>query len=380
MTTIVIIANYSRDHQESMHKFARMLQRGYYSNGVKVIKFRPPVFFGIFWNKTTNGLAKWMSYLDKWLLAPISLFLIRIKFIFKSHLYFHIADHSNAPYLFWLPKKKTLITCHDVLAIRGALGHQDTWCRASFTGKLLQLWILRNLLNARHIAAVSQTTLHQLCELANQYKKKINNWSVIYNGLNASFNSMEEEYILNHLRQLNIDTETPYLLHVGSSLPRKNRIMLLRMLVLLSDHFNGNIVFAGRPIDDECIQFIHKHHLEDRVIVIENPGHQSLLALYSGCNALIFPSWSEGFGWPVIEAQACGAPVIASNIMPIPEIGGDGAYYASPDNVDDFAEAYIKLKDHNKKISLIQAGFRNLERFSTSEMINSYLNQFKNGL
>jgi glycosyltransferase involved in cell wall biosynthesis len=377
MMTIVVIANYSRDHQESMNKFARMLQRGYYSNGVKVIKFRPPVFFGIFWHKTTSGIGKWMSYLDKWILAPIILLFIRIQFIFKQELFFHIADHSNAPYLFWLPKSKTLITCHDVLAIRGALGDKDARCNASFTGKLLQIWILKNLLRARNVGAVSQTTLSQLQELARHFKKTIHNREVIYNGLNASFYPMQEEYVISHLKRAGIDTEKPYLLHVGSSLPRKNRLMLLKMLLLLGDDFKGNIIYAGRPLDSECLNFINEHQLQERVEVIIDPAHQLLLALYSCCEAFIFPSWSEGFGWPVVEAQACGAPVIASNIMPMPEIAGDGALFASPASTTDFVNAYYQLKDPGKKESLIKAGFLNLERFSTAEMIKSYMQNFK---
>ena len=375
--TIVVIANYSRDHQESMNKFARMLQRGYYSNGVKVIKFRPPVFFGIFWRKTTSGIGKWMSYLDKWIVAPIILLFIRIQFIFNTDVQFHISDHSNAPYLFWLPKSKTLITCHDVLAIRGALGDTDARCNASFTGKLLQLWILSNLLRARNIGAVSQTTLIQMQELANRFKKKIYNWNVIYNGLNASFYPMEEAYTISHLKKAGTDPAKPYLLHVGSSLPRKNRLMLLKMLLLLGDDFKGNIIYAGRPLDSVCINFINEHQLQDRVQEIIDPGHQLLLALYSGCEAFIFPSWSEGFGWPVIEAQACGAPVITSNIMPMPEIAGDGALFASPESTTDFVNAYYQLKAPQKKESLVKAGFLNLERFSTAEMINSYLQNFK---
>ena len=377
MMTIVVIANYSRDHQESMNKFARMLQRGYYSNGVKVIKFRPPVFFGIFWHKTTSGIGKWMSYLDKWIVAPIILLFIRIQFIFNTDVQFHISDHSNAPYLFWLPKSKTLITCHDVLAIRGALGDKGTRCNASFTGKLLQIWILKNLLRARNVGAVSQTTLIQMQELAHRFKKKIYNWNVIYNGLNASFYPMQEEYVISHLNRAGIDTEKPYLLHVGSSLPRKNRLMLLKMLLLLGDDFKGNIIYAGRPLDSECLNFISEHQLQERVEVIIDPAHQLLLALYSCCEAFIFPSWSEGFGWPVVEAQACGAPVIASNIMPMPEIAGDGALFASPASTTDFVNAYSQLKDPGKKESLIKAGFLNLERFSTAEMIKSYMQNFK---
>lgn len=375
--TLLIIANYRKDHQESMSRFAHMLEIGYKSENINAIIIRPFHLFGYLFKQTSTGLGKWVGYVDKWILTPLYLILIRLFYSLRNEVYYHIADHSNAPYIFWLPQKKTIITCHDVLAIRGALGDRNAWCRPSIAGIWLQRWILVNLLKAKLIGAVSKTTLDQLILLDRSNKSNKVNWRVIYNGFNSSFYKPNTLFVQTNLEENKIDNNRPFLLHVGSALPRKNRIMLIKMVIELGDDFIGNIVFAGKPLESEIINIIQQNKLNDRVHVIVNPNNDLLLALYAACDAFIFPSWSEGFGWPVIEAQACGAPVIASNLQPMPEIAGKGALFASPDNALDFANAYRELKISTKRKSIIEAGFRNTHRFSSSVMIKEYLSLFQ---
>lgn len=359
-------------------RFANMLNRGYKSAGIDVVKFYPPLFFAFFSSQTMAGFGKWLAYLDKWLLCPFFILLLRVRFFYQTNIFFHIADHSNAPYLFWLPKRKSLITCHDVLAIRGALGDKDAWCVPSRLGIYFQKWILSHLVKAENIAAVSTTTLTQLKLLSKQNANHSSNWRLVYNGFNNTYIRPSEDYIFGRLTRENQQLKEPFLLHVGSGLPRKNRMMLIKMLLELGDAFMGNIVFAGKPLDNSLLEMIQRHQLSSRVIVVENPSHHLLLSLYAKCEALIFPSYSEGFGWPVIEAQACGAPVISSDIMPMPEIAGKGAIYASPYDVSAFADAYLMLAKPEKRKSLIQDGYANIERFDTSKMIRSYLTFFNN--
>jgi glycosyltransferase involved in cell wall biosynthesis len=113
--------------------------------------------------------------------------------------------------------------------------------------------------------------------------------------------------------------------------------------------------------------------MQNRVKSIVKPGHETLLALYSLCDAFIFPSFSEGFGWPVIEAQACGAPVIASDIEPMPEVSGGGALHANPKTAADFADAFLSLQNKALREQLVNKGFENCKRFSSEKMIDAYL-------
>jgi len=374
---LIIVGNYMPDHQESMNRFAHMLVNNYSQCGLSNELLLPPVFMGLFLKNSKNGISKWVGYLDKYFVMPIYLILYRCRHILSSNQYYHIADHSNAPYLFFLPKKRTIITCHDVLAIRGALGYKEAMCEASAFGKILQKWILFSLLKAKNIASVSSYTLNQLLELSNNYGRTPQNWAVIHNSLNADFYQLSLNKVYDIFKKNNLCLDTGYLLHVGSSLPRKNRSLLIKMLISLGNSYNGKVVFAGVKLDKGLIDLISVNNLFNRVVSIEKPSHILLQALYSGCDAFIFPSYSEGFGWPIIEAQACGAPVLSSEFGPMQEVGGDGAFYADPHDPASFANAFNSLNQDLEKEKVVKNGFINIKRFNNDQMIRSYIDMFE---
>ena len=168
----------------------------------------------------------------------------------------------------------------------------------------------------------------------------------------------------------------PFLLHVGSRLMRKNRKLLLDMIALLGFRWDGNICYAGEPIDEELSNYARSLGLEERIISIEKPDHLTLVALYNAATVFIFPSFSEGFGWPVIEAQACGTPVIASNIESLMEVSDGTALHADPSKPEQFAEAFLSLKNDVLKLELIENGFKNTLRFRPERMVNAYLDLY----
>lgn len=371
----ILIGNYPADKQESMERFALMLASGLLEANIDAFIWRPIVLLGKIPRSTNAGLGKWLGYIDKWLLFPI---VIKWRLLTKKHnitlkTHFHICDHSNAPYLKFLPSSRTAITCHDVLAIRGALGYADAYCPASPFGKVLQKWILNSLKSAESIACVSKYTLNQLKEITESKGEK-HNWTTIYNALNNKFNIVDLDTRKLILEKLGIDKEQPFLLHVGSNLKRKNRSLLLYMLNELKPLWSGYICFAGEGVDEDLNNLANSLQLKNRIITIVKPTNLELQVLYNTCEAFIFPSFSEGFGWPIIEAQACGAPVIASNIEPMPEVSGGVAIYANPSNPQDFAKAFLELKNKQIKDDLVAKGQENCSRFSKHGMISSYLN------
>ncbi|MFD3002771.1 glycosyltransferase family 4 protein [Pontibacter toksunensis] len=371
---IILIGNYQLDRQESMDRFADMLVMGLRKTGLELEFWRPVECFGAMAKSTTSGVGKWIGYIDKWLLYPIILWWrVRRLGLDNKAVLFHICDHSNAPYLQFLPNFNTGITCHDVLAIRGALGDKDTHCKASLFGKILQKWILKYLLKANRLAAVSEQTLHQLQNLAQVDKTHLNTWRVIHNAFNAEFRIMEEQERNSLLHKAGINPKEPFVLHVGSGLPRKNRKLLLDMVDCLGSGWNGNICFAGEAPDKDLVSHVYSLSLQERVYFVVSPSHSTLVALYNGCEAFIFPSFSEGFGWPLIEAQACGAPVIASNIEPMPEVSGGAALHVDPSRPQDFAQAFNTLQNEDIRSKLIKLGLENALRFQTKQMIESYL-------
>jgi glycosyltransferase involved in cell wall biosynthesis len=103
--------------------------------------------------------------------------------------------------------------------------------------------------------------------------------------------------------------------------------------------------------------------------------NEDLRALYSLAELVLFPSWAEGFGWPILEAQACGCRVVTTGRPPMTEVGGQAAAYLDPADVADAAEAVRRVlgetdADRNARV---RAGLANARRFSTDKMIDKYL-------
>lgn len=375
---MILIGNYPGDRQESMVRYVLALRDNLLKNEVKVEIIHPKSFFAPADKITTSGLLKWLGYLDKYMVFPIFL-LRKVLGEYKNKqedVFFHICDHSNAMYLKFLPRNASGITCHDVLAIQGALGYEEARCRATKIGKLLQKWILKNLKEAHILTTVSQYTMDQLSQLCGIENGSKSTWRVIHNSFNSSFWPMEENESSELLKAIEFP-EAPFILHVGSGLPRKNRELLLKMVEILGNRWHGNICYAGESLDNDFFKNAEKLGLKNRVISVVRPDHQVLVALYSSCEAFIFPSFSEGFGWPVIEAQACGAPVLASSISPLHEIGGEAAVYADPYNPEDFAQSFINLCQKERKNELRAQGFENCKRFDSQNLTRNFINLYQ---
>lgn len=357
-----------------MQRFATMLATGFQELGITTETWRPVQLFGTGSKPTDVGLRKWLGYLDKWVLFPVILRWRQRRYAQQADVRFHICDHSNSPYLGHLDNQRTSITCHDVLAIRGALGHSDAYSAASRMGKKLQQWILHHLSQAQRLACVSQLTLEQLINLERgAHAKHPANWQVIHNAFNADFRPMPLAERAAVLQQAGLTLTAPFLLHVGSGLQRKNRVMLLEMVHALGSRWAGTICLAGEAPDEALLARVSALGLQDRFRAVVKPDHQTLVALYSHCEAFVFPSFSEGFGWPVIEAQACGAPVIASSVAPMPEVSGGAALHASPNDAQAFAEALLALQQPATRAALIAQGFENCHRFTLQHMTQAYL-------
>lgn len=370
---IILIGNYKIDNQYSMLIFEALLAEGYIKSKLDISVIRPSEIFGKLSFKRLS-LIKWLGYIDKFLLFPMQILVLRLKNkILFNKVNYHICDHSNAFYLHFLPKNKTIITCHDVLAIRAGLGYSDTYCYATKSGRVLQKVILNALSGAKKLVAVSEFTLNQLYAIdtkPNITKK----WICIHNALSEKFKALPENHRHEVLDKFPFLKDSPIILHVGSDLERKNRKLLVYLIYELQNDWNGLLVFAGEPLNAELAGLIEKLNISDRVLQIHHPTDREIIGLYSMCQAMIFPSFSEGFGWPIIEAQACGAPVITSNKAPMMnEVGGVAALYADPDDVISFAEQFRKFNNEGFRKEVIRLGYENTKRFDFEKTISQYV-------
>ena len=366
---LVLLANYRPDRQESMLRFAEMLRAGFAERrDVDVSVWHPPVVLGHVARLLGGRWRKWFGYVDQYLIAPLALLFKRIG---DRDVRYHICDHSNAPFSQVLPPARTTVTCHDVIAIEAAGGNEAYGVRPTGLGLYQQRYIRHYLLRQRRVACVSAYTLDRLRSLDPDGDAGAGRvWEVIPNAFNAVFSPRPWDERLG--RRLGVEP-LGYLFHLGSGHPRKNR---KRLLDLLAHRRRGGaserLVLAGRP--PSPAELAHAEHLSlgEAVTWLGSVSHEEALTLYSHCHAFVFPSLSEGFGWPIIEAQACGAPVVCSARAPMPEVGGEGALYADPLSTADFAAALAKLDDHGARERLVHDGFLNAERFRAPAIIDAY--------
>jgi glycosyltransferase involved in cell wall biosynthesis len=170
-----------------------------------------------------------------------------------------------------------------------------------------------------------------------------------------------------------------YVLHVGSNQIRKNREAVLRVFAKIALGTDLYVVFAGEALSQELLALGNLLGINDRMIQITNPSDLELEALYSSAAAFLFPSRFEGFGWPLIEAQACGCPVVASDIAPFREVLMNSALLFPIDRENDMAAGLLRLiVDKEFWHEIQQRGYENVKtRFTTSRMIDDYLALYK---
>lgn len=368
---VLLIGNYPPDQQQSMQRFGTMMLQGLTAAGVAAELIQPAPYFGRF-QLAGRSIGKWLGYVDKFLLFPRRL---RRK-VSAGCSVVHICDHSNAMYASQIKNVPVLVTCHDLLAVRGALG-QETDCPASFAGNYLQRWILRGLGQADAVACVSDATLRDAERLIDRTDGRPR-LEVIRNGLNYPYQKVTAE--IGHARLASVralDRDRPFILHVGSNLRRKNREGVLRIFGLIKNDWNGQLVLAGDPLTRELHSLGEQLGLAERMIEVVHPGSELLEALYSSALALLYPSRFEGFGWPIIEAQACGCPVICTNRPPFPEIGGDAVLTHDLEDEKGFAAGIMRMLDATERERWSKKGLRNAERFKADNMIARYLDLYR---
>ena len=338
-----------------MLRVAQLLSRSYSLYGYRVDLIHPPVWFGSL-PLIPSRIRKYLGYLDKLIVFPPWLFVYSRRYDLV-----HIADHSNSFYSFFLRPDRTILICHDLLAIRGAMGDPTAFCDASSFGIWLQRLIMAGLRRPRAVSFISKATLNDFERLIGCPDRQRH--SVTHLPLNASFERDVNSESVSQSEFFQRPSK-PFLLMVGSALPRKNRALALDLLEQLGHSSPYSLVFAGEPLTSAEQHFQTRSPYGARLVSIVSPSHAMLNFLYCQAHALLFPSFSEGFGWPLIEAQASGCPVIASTTTSIPEVAGDGALFADPTDIAAFRLHVLSLEDSNRRAWLVQEGYANCQRFT----------------
>ena len=248
-----------------------------------------------------------------------------------------------------------VVTVHD-------LGyHHFPEAHTSFQRWYLRFTTRRHTRTARHIIADSGATKTDLIRFYNADPHAI---SVVHLGLDDDLQPVKNPTPI--LQKYGIRGN--YLLYLGTLQPRKNLVRLLDAFQRVSkNHPNVTLVLAGGKgwLFDKIQTQIENLNLGKRVILPGFIPQADKAALLSGATAYLFPSLYEGFGLPVLEAMACGTPVLTANTSSLPEVAGDAALFVSPTDTTAIAEGISALlTDSALRENLVRKGFARAKQFS----------------
>lgn len=247
-----------------------------------------------------------------------------------------------------------IVTVHDLERISFPFSPQNVLEEANLKTDVIAIR------QAEHVIAVSENTKKDLIDLLKVPEEKI---SVVYNGVNHGLFKPGGQSVY----------PFPYLLYVGSERLRKNLPRLLEAFARLKNSpglADIKLVKVGSPgrsgtFRQATLNKVKELGLEDEVIFVENVADELLPAYYASARAVVYPSLYEGFGLPVLEAMACGSPVITSNLSSLPEVAGDSALLVDPYDVGDIFRAMLRLlNDEGLRTELSIKGIERSRFFS----------------
>jgi glycosyltransferase involved in cell wall biosynthesis len=241
----------------------------------------------------------------------------------------------------------------------------------------LVAWRLNSLLKigmrtAGCVLCVSHTTLADVHRL---FRVPLDRLAVAYNGVGAEFRPTPPDTARKLMRE-RLGIDYPYLLFLGKLEPRKNVMRLIEAYAKYRQDTGSDarLLLAGHrtAVTPEIQGLVKRLHLEAHVM---QPGYVSstdLPLLYSGARMFLFPSLWEGFGIPMIEAMACGTPVLTSNVSCLPEVAGDAAVIVNPWKVDSIAEGMARI-DASDTTQMALRGFERARQFTWERSARSTL-------
>jgi glycosyltransferase involved in cell wall biosynthesis len=279
--------------------------------------------------------------------------------------------HYNAPLLY---RGKLLVTIHDLTHI----------VDATFKRSMASQVYARPMLNlvarkAKHIVTDSDFTKGQIIEHLRVSPSKI---SVIRLGVSPHFHPKDRREAAARVSS-EIGVEGPYLLFVGNLRPHKNVTTLLRAFAALPARRNADyrllILGEGRKWEDVLMAECHRLGVAEAVRFVPRVSYEMLPWVYAAADLLVLPSFIEGFGLPVLEAMACGTPVVCSRAAALPEVAGDAAEYFEPSSAEDLAAAMERvLNSGERQTELRRKGVERAKQFSWEKCARRHVEVYRN--
>lgn len=324
MMKLVLFTHPSFMPSESMKRFAiqigeAMTQRGH---AVQYWTATPRVQA---WLARTRW-AKWAGYVDQFLIFPWAV-RWRLWTNTDPDTLFVFCDQALGPWVPLVRHRPHVVHAHDLLALRSALGlipENPT----SFTGRVYQRFIRRGFRQARHFISVSGRTQQ---DLQRHGHVKAETLEVVPNGLNHPYHRVPSAQALTILRQAGLPAQPRgMVLHVGGSAWYKNTAGVIRIYAEYARLHPSPLplwMVSPPPNRPDVVAALAQVPAQGQVHFFQGLDNPVLEAAYSLAKAFLFPSLAEGFGWPLVEAQACGCPVITTDDAPMNEVAGPHAFY-----------------------------------------------------
>ena len=292
---------------------------------------------------------------------------------------FHLVDHSYAQLLHRLPRGRTVVTCHDLNTFRCVLDParevRPRWFRA------MARRILDGFRQAAHVIAVSAATRDELLHYGLFPPGRV---TVVPNGVHPSCSPLSDpaaDAVAASL--LPGPRDTVWLLNVGSPVPRKRLDVLLRVFSAIQREIpEVRLLRVGGSFTPAQLQLAAELNVENAVVSLPFLERDVLAAVYRRAALLLHTAEAEGFGLPLIEAMACGRPVVASDIPVLREVGGLATAFCPVADVDGWRDTVVRLLgermlDKNAWELRRQQGIRHAARFSWSENARQTANIYR---
>lgn len=251
---------------------------------------------------------------------------------------------------------KKVITIHDL----GFYVFGDKFAKG-WHGLHMRFMLPYSVRQADRIIAVSGATKKQIMDIFKVPPEKI---TVTYEGVSEKFRVIQDTgEIEKVLAKYGI--KKPYILFVGTMDPRKNLSRLIEAFTLVKkDIKNLRLLIVGGKGELFSAQMEKMIKTPDIISTGYVPD-EDMVYIYNACDVFAFPSLYEGFGLPILEAMACGAPVVTSNVYSMPEVAGDAAILVNPEKVEEIKTAIVKLlMDTILRKQMVDKGLERVKEFT----------------
>jgi len=260
------------------------------------------------------------------------------------------------------PPAPLVLTLHDVLFMDQAARRDSASAYQRF-GNRYRSWLVPHLIpRCRRIVTVSEFARRQIIEALPTASDKL---TVVHNGVGEAFSRPVADEELSAVKA-RYHLPDRFYFHLGNTDPRKNTQAVLTAFVQFAatDPAARLVVTGGEPAFVSQWSAADQQCLRERCCFIGYVATPDLPALYRLAEAFLFPSISEGFGLPILEAMACGTPVITATTTSMPEVAGDAALLVDPFKPEAISAALTQLREEGLRTRLITRGLARVSNYS----------------